>query len=132
MKRARGTWGWGRSWPFVWLRHNGGVATGGRFFEQVYALVRTVPYGRVITYGAVARILGAPTRAREVGWALASLSDDHDVPAHRVVNAQGALSGGWAFGGPHVQRALLQAEGVRFDSAGRVDLDRFLWFPNSS
>ncbi len=111
------------------LFHNGGVASGTRFSEQVYAIVRSVPAGRAITYGAVARALGAPTRAREVGWALASLPDEHDVPAHRVVNAEGALSGGWAFGAPEVQRALLEAEGVQFDSRGRVDLERFLWLP---
>ncbi len=106
------------------------MATGTQFFEQVYLVVRAVPAGRVTTYGAIARALGAPRRAREVGWALASLPDDADVPAHRVVNAEGALSGGWAFGAPEVQRALLEAEGVQFDPRGRVPLDRFLWLPD--
>ncbi len=109
---------------------NGPVAAGSRFFAQVYAVVRAVPVGRVTTYGAVARALDAPARAREVGWALAALPEGHDVPAHRVVNAAGALSGGWAFGHPDVQRALLEEEGVLFDACGRVDLGRHLWVPN--
>lgn len=102
---------------------------GARFFEQVYALVRRVPPGRVTTYGGIARALGAPSRAREVGWALAALADEHDVPAHRVVNARGELSGGWAFGSPAVQRRLLEAEGVRFDGRGAIPLERYGWVP---
>ncbi len=105
------------------------MTTGAGFFERVYGAVRSVPHGRVTTYGAIARALGSASRAREVGWALASLSEEHDVPAHRVVNAEGALSGGWAFGGPEIQRARLEAEGIQFDARGRVDLDRFLWLP---
>lgn len=107
------------------------MLSGGRsLYEQVYAVVRSIPRGRVTSYGAIARALGAPSRSREVGWALAALSDsDHDVPAHRVVNVAGALSGGAAFGGVDVQRALLEAEGVRFDDRQRVILDRYLWQP---
>ena len=100
----------------------------GHFDEQVYALVRSVPVGRVTTYGAIARALGQPSRAREVGWALYALESGHDVPAHRVVNAQGALSGAWAFAPPG-QQALLEVEGVRLDARGRVPLDQFGWEP---
>lgn len=96
-------------------------------------MVRAVPRGRVTTYGAIARALGAPSRSREVGWALAALRDsDHDVPAYRVVNVGGALSGGAAFGGAGVQRALLEAEGVRFDDRQRVILERYLWQPEAA
>ncbi len=96
----------------------------------MYTVVRAVPAGRVTTYGAIARALGQPSKAREVGWALAALHDtDHDVPAHRVVNARGELSGGWAFGHPDIQRALLEEEGVAFNALGRIDLDRFRWEP---
>lgn len=106
--------------------------TGASFYARVYQLVRAVPAGHVTTYGAIARALGAASRAREVGWALAALPDEHDVPAHRVVNARGALSGGWAFGSPDVQRALLEVEGIRFDKDGCVRLDRHLWQPEPS
>ncbi len=110
------------------MADNRGVqsASGTQFFQQVYALVRQVPAGRVTSYGAIARALGSPRRAREVGWALASLPEEHDVPAHRVVNSQGALSGGWAFGAPEVQRRLLEVEGVRFDARGRV-IECYFW-----
>lgn len=102
------------------------------FFAQVYALVQRVPRGRVITYGAVAAILGQPCAARQVGWAMA---DPHKpesrrrTPAHRVINARGQLSGADAFGGYERHRALLEREGVTFLPDGRVDLDRHLWLP---
>jgi methylated-DNA-protein-cysteine methyltransferase related protein len=105
---------------------------GSTFYADVYRLVRAVPRGRVTTYGALARALGMPHGARQVGWALAALRGRYAstrVPAHRVVNAHGALSGGWAFGTPEVQRALLERDGVRFDASGRVPLDRYLWQP---
>ena len=108
------------------------MTSGSRFHDAVYQVVRQVPEGSVTTYGAIARALGAANRAREVGWALAALDGDHDVPAHRVVNAQGALSGGWAFGSPDVQRSLLEMEMVTFDGKGRVRLDQHLWEPPTS
>ncbi len=89
-----------------------------------------MPPGRVITYGAIARLLGDPRKAREVGWALAATPvQEPPLPAHRVINARGELSGGPAFGGYSVQRARLEAEGVAFLGDGRVDLDRYLWIP---
>ena len=96
------------------------------FFDQVYDLVSQVPYGRVTTYGSIALALGEPFGARQVGWALAALSDD-DVPAHRVIKAGGALSPGFAHGVPGVQRTMLEEEGVEFDARGRVPLQRFQW-----
>ncbi|MGE3910298.1 MAG: MGMT family protein [Chloroflexota bacterium] len=95
------------------------------FAEQVYALVRRVPPGRVTTYGTISRLLGRVRNARMVGWAMRHCPDD--VPAHRVVNASGVLSGGWAFGHPSVQRALLEAEAVRFIGAERCDLPAHHW-----
>jgi methylated-DNA-protein-cysteine methyltransferase related protein len=98
------------------------------FYRDVYRLVRAVPRGRVTTYGSIARALGKPHGARQVGWALYALNGQHlRVPAHRVVNAQGALSGSWAFGDPGVQRARLERDGVVFDADGRVSLERYLW-----
>lgn len=98
-----------------------------RFRDLIYALVARIPPGRVSSYGRLAAALGQPRKGREVGWALASHSDGPAIPAHRVVNRDGFLSGGWAFGAPEVQRALLEAEGVRFLPGGRVDLARHLW-----
>jgi len=95
------------------------------FADEVHDLVRTVPEGRVTTYGTLARLLGRPRSARMVGWAMHHCPED--VPAHRVVNHNGTLSGGWAFGHPSVQRALLEAEGVRFIAAERCDLKRHGW-----
>ena len=97
-------------------------------YERFYDVVRRVPRGRVTTYGTVAAKAGLPGRARQVGYAMAALPDDHDVPWHRVINAQGRVSaraGGSAF--ETIQRALLEGEGVHFDESGRVDLDRFGW-----
>ncbi|MBV9175358.1 MAG: MGMT family protein [Chloroflexi bacterium] len=103
----------------------------GDFYARVYAIVRQVPFGRVTTYGSVALALGRPHWARQVGWALAGLPDEHadEVPAHRVILASGGLSPGFANGVPGVQRAMLEAEGIEFDAAGRVSLARYLWEP---
>src|SRR5437899_3758650 len=97
------------------------------FPRQVYAIVASVPSGHVITYGAIARLLGDPRKAREVGWAMAATPQRRPpIPAHRVINVRGELSGGNAFGGYAIQRARLEAEGVTFLGDGRVDLDQFL------
>ncbi len=94
------------------------------FFSRVYSLVRTIPYGHVVTYGQIAQVLGAPRGARTVGWALRACDDE--IPWHRVVNAAGRIS--WRpTGAPRRQRALLDAEGVQFDNAGQIDLGRFGW-----
>ncbi len=97
------------------------------FNQKVYEIVAQVPLGMVTTYGAIAAALGDPRKAREVGWALHAKPEGVDAPAHRVINREGRLSGGWAFGGPEVQRGLLEAEGVTFLDDGRVDLERHLW-----
>jgi methylated-DNA-protein-cysteine methyltransferase-like protein len=96
------------------------------FAERVYALVRNVPPGRVITYGTVAALLGDPRKAREVGWAMSVCPAD--VPAHRVINRFGAVSG--PYGSAEQRRARLEAEGVRFGADGRCDLGRYEWGPD--
>ena len=102
------------------------------FHARVYALVRKVPRGRVATYGQIAALLGSPSVARHVGFALAAVANaDEPVPWHRVVNARGRISvhGDSA----REQRARLQAEGVRFDGSGRIDLERYQYgFPRGS
>jgi methylated-DNA-protein-cysteine methyltransferase-like protein len=108
------------------------------FERRVAALVAAIPRGRVTTYGLIAAALGDPRKAREVGWVLYDLPDGHDLPAHRVVNKEGKLSGAWAFGHPDRptrppldsrQHELLLAEGVPFLPDGRVDLSKVLWEP---
>jgi methylated-DNA-protein-cysteine methyltransferase-like protein len=97
-------------------------------YEAFYEVARRIPEGRVTTYGAVAAEAGLPGRARQVGYSMAALSDERDVPWHRVINAKGEVSprsGGSPF--QQIQRVLLEAEGVVFDERGRVDLDRFGW-----
>lgn len=97
-------------------------------YQRFYEVVRHVPRGRVTTYGAVAQQAGLPGRARQVGYAMAALPDEHDVPWHRVINARGEVSrrsGGSAF--ESIQRVLLEGEGIVFDEQGRVDLERFGW-----
>ena len=97
------------------------------FFNRVYETVRRIPEGKVATYGQIAAIIGEPRKAKIVGWALHSNPYKGEVPCHRVVNRHGELSGAFAFGGPGVQRKLLESEGIEFDSEGRIALERFLW-----
>ena len=97
-------------------------------YERYYEVVRQIPRGRVSTYGTVATVAGLPGRARQVGYALAALPDEHDIPWHRVVNAKGEVSRrsvGTAF--EQIQRLLLTEEGIRFNELGRVDLERCGW-----
>ena len=97
-------------------------------YKRYYEVVRQIPRGRVSTYGTVATVAGLPGRARQVGYALAALPDEHDIPWHRVVNAKGEVSrrsGGTAF--EQIQRLLLKEEGIRFDERGRVDLEGCVW-----
>lgn len=101
------------------------MATG--FFEQVYRLVRQVPPGKVTSYGAIARMLGNPRAARTVGWALHSIPESSDVPWQRVINSRGRISTSCREHGEGLQRALLEAEGVKFDERGYVDWGRFGW-----
>jgi len=96
-------------------------------YADVHDLVRRIPAGRVATYGDVARLLGRPRVARQVGYALAALDSDTDVPWHRVVNAQGRISPRGSGGSDELQRLLLEDEGVHFDDDDRIDLARFGW-----
>ena len=97
-------------------------------YARFYDVVRRVPRGRVTTYGAVAQEAGLPGRARQVGYAMAALSEQCAVPWHRVINARGEISA--RSQGPTfetIQRTLLESEGIEFDAKGRVDLERFGW-----
>ncbi len=98
------------------------------FYQAVYAWVREVPRGRVVTYGQVATYLGSPRAARAVGYALAHL-DDGSVPWHRVVNADGRISVGGRVDRPGEQLRRLRREGVRFDADERICLKRYRYLP---
>ncbi len=94
---------------------------------QVYALVKACPPGRVTTYGWIGKAVGYPRGARMIGWIMNE--SPHGVPAQRVINSKGELSGSWAFGSPDLMRQLLEQEGIVFSEDGRVDLKRYGWEP---
>ena len=100
------------------------------FAERVYAIVAAIPHGRVTTYGLIARALGDARAARMVGWALRRTPPGRHIPAHRVVNRIGFLSGGWYFGHPDVMRERLLAEDVPFSAEYEVDLRAVVWDPS--
>ena len=100
------------------------------FRSRIYALVRAIPAGRVMTYGTVAAALDRPRSARAVGSALSALPDDHDVPWWRVVASDGRISTPTIHHTARIQRALLEDEGVRFDDRDRIDRARYGWDPD--
>jgi methylated-DNA-protein-cysteine methyltransferase-like protein len=98
-------------------------------FDAIYDVVVQIPKGRVATYGQIAELAGIPRQARRVGYALSALPKNSGVPWHRVVNARGEISIRSGGDRDPVQRRLLKQEGVIFDRAGRISLDRFKWIP---
>ena len=100
------------------------------FFNKVYTITKQIPYGKVTTYGHIAEVCGIKSSARTVGWALNGCGQD--IPAHRVVNRYGALTGKIHFGDPHLMEELLKSEGVEFDEKGFVKLDKHLWIPGTN
>jgi methylated-DNA-protein-cysteine methyltransferase-like protein len=100
------------------------------FFEQVYEVARLVPYGRVTSYGAIAAYLGSRMSARMVGWAMNKCHvHPHPVPAHRVVNRQGLLTGKHHFGSPDIMKQLLESEGVEVIDDQIVRYNELFWDP---
>jgi methylated-DNA-protein-cysteine methyltransferase related protein len=96
-------------------------------YSRIYAVVRRIPRGRVATYGQIAELAGLPGHARQVGYALHALPAGTAVPWHRVLNARGTLSLRREPGAELTQRLLLEREGVRFDTRGRVNLMKVRW-----
>ena len=96
-------------------------------YDTVYEMVSRIPVGFVATYGQIARLINKPHGARPVGYALAALPDNKQVPWHRVVNAKGMLSKRAKAGYEDFQRILLEDEGIVFNKSGEIDLARFLW-----
>ncbi len=101
------------------------------FFVRVYEVTIKIPSGRVTSYGAIARFIGAPGAARMVGWALnQSHSQEQIIPAHRVVNRNGMLSGKGHFRHPDLMQELLENEGVAISDDRVVDFKNRFWDPN--
>ena len=100
------------------------------FFERVYAVVRQVPYGKVTNYGSIACYLGAAKSARTVGYAMNAAHAHADVPAHRVVNRIGLLTGKHHFGGINTMQQLLEAEGHTIVDDQIQDFAAVFWDPN--
>ena len=102
------------------------------FYEAVYDLVAQIPKGCVMTYGQIAVLLGRPTGARAVGYALRQTPSERKIPWQRVINSQGRISPRGLTKPEHeptLQQILLEKEGVEFDEQGKTELERYLWEP---
>ena len=103
------------------------------FFERVYKIARLIPYGKVTNYGSIAKYLGAAKSARMVGWAMNNAhSQTTVVPAHRVVNRNGLLTGKRAFENPNAMQELLEAEGVSVVEDQIVSFNKYFWDPSEN
>lgn len=101
------------------------------FFDNVYQVVKLIPAGRITSYGAIARYLGAARSARMVGWAMnGSHSQVEYIPAHRVVNRNGLLSGKHCFGGENIMQELLENEGLLIEDDQIINFKERFWDPN--
>ena len=99
------------------------------FFEKVYGVARQIPEGRVTSYGAIAKYLGAARSARMVGWAMNGSGGMDDIPAHRVVNKIGLLTGKHHFDGTNLMQQLLENEGIQVVDNQIVDFEKYFWDP---
>ena len=102
------------------------------FFERVYEVAKQIPYGRVTTYGAIAKAIGAAKSARMVGYAMNGASEREDVPAHRVVNRKGVLTGKHHFSGTHLMQQLLESEGIKVIDDQIQDFNSVFWEPETT
>ncbi len=99
------------------------------FFEKVYKIVRLIPYGRVTNYGSIAECLGLKSSARMVGWAMNKAHDLEDIPAHRVVNRNGVLTGKHNFQGTNLMQQLLENEGIVIINNQIQNFEKVFWNP---
>lgn len=100
------------------------------FYDKVYEVALRIPEGRVTSYGAIAEFLGTRGSARMVGWAMNNSSSRHGVPAHRVVNRNGLLTGKHHFDPPELMQQLLENEGIEVENDQIVNFDKVFWKPN--
>jgi len=105
------------------------MAIGKSFFEKVYEVVRLIPEGRVTSYGAIAKYLGSAKSARVVGYAMNNSHNMEDIPAQRVVNRLGLLTGKHHFGGTSAMQQLLEAEGVQIKENQIQNFKELFWDP---
>jgi methylated-DNA-protein-cysteine methyltransferase related protein len=99
------------------------------FFEKVYEVVKKIPVGKVTSYGEIARQLGTAKSARMVGWAMNAAHNKPEIPAHRVVNQKGLLTGKHHFQGTNLMQQLLESEGVEVVNNQIVNLENYFWRP---
>jgi len=102
------------------------------FFSKVYQVAKQIPYGRVTTYGAIAKYLGAVRSARMVGWAMNAAHNMPEIPAHRVVNRKGLLTGKHHFDGTNLMQQLLENEGVIIKDNKIINFDKIFWDPKEN
>ncbi|MBF0693815.1 MAG: MGMT family protein [Flavobacterium sp.] len=100
------------------------------FFERVYHIARQIPYGKVTSYGAIAKVIGSPQSARMVGYAMNASHLQSDIPAHRVVNRNGLLTGKHHFDGTNLMQQLLESEGISVKDNKIVDFQSHFWQPD--
>ena len=103
--------------------------TSDNFFERVYAVVKQIPFGKVTSYGAIAKVLGSARSARMVGWAMNAAHNLEDVPAHRVVNRKGLLTGKHHFDGTNLMQQLLESEGIIIKNNQIINFEEVFWEP---
>ncbi len=100
------------------------------FFENVYQVVKLIPKGKVTSYGAIAKYLGTAKSSRMVGWAMNNAHFDTSIPAHRVVNRQGLLTGKHHFGINNEMQTLLENEGIKVENDQIIEFKNHFWDPN--
>ena len=100
------------------------------FFQDVFEIVKLIPKGKVTSYGAIANYLGMKSSARMVGWAMNTSHQEKDVPAHRVVNRNGLLTGKHHFDDPTMMQSLLEKEGIIVKDDKIQDFKNYFWDPN--
>lgn len=106
------------------------MALKNNFFDEVYQVVRLIPRGRVTSYGAIAKYIGAGKSSRMVGYAMNAAHNMLDVPAQRVVNRNGLLTGKFHFPTPTAMQELLEADGVRVENDTVKDFEKVFWDPS--
>ena len=100
------------------------------FFQRVYFVVRKIPFGKVTSYGAIAKYIGSPQSSRVVGWAMNNSHYKNNIPAHRVVNRNGMLTGKHHFSGTNLMKELLENEGIKVVDNVILDFEKFFWDPS--